>query len=346
MEGTPRSLKIPKSECPEIWICLPRHNWPKSWSKIEDPVVPPERNLYGHPLGGLSWERQFEEASLELAWQRAPNWECRFAHRRQGLFLSEYLDDTKMAAKKQNMAPMWKKLMKNVDMDEPTSFLDHVYLGCTQRVRKPNETITEQYKKMFESRNFAGASDKLLGWEKPHGQTVAWSYDTEGHARKCVERYCELTNKKVEQLYKVFKSLLRWSSIQGGDGRSESVDLKSLWQALGSFDFLSSPHKWVWATLSCGKQCTTMRTGTIPGLWLCRRSWRLKVAWSPGMERHAKNCVERYCELAIQKTTVVQSLNSLPGRPSFQGGGTGNVWRLSKVCLQIVVIKVVFVTNL
>ena len=27
---------------------------------------------------------------------------------------------------KQNMALMWKKLMKNVDIDEPTSFIDHV----------------------------------------------------------------------------------------------------------------------------------------------------------------------------------------------------------------------------
>ena len=32
-----------------------------------------------------------------------------------------------MAGMKQNMAPMWKKLMKNVDLHEPTSFLDHVY---------------------------------------------------------------------------------------------------------------------------------------------------------------------------------------------------------------------------
>ena len=42
-----------KSECPDIWIRLPRHKWPKSWSKVEDPVVPLERNLYGHPLAGL-----------------------------------------------------------------------------------------------------------------------------------------------------------------------------------------------------------------------------------------------------------------------------------------------------
>ena len=48
------------------------------------------------------------------------------------------------------MAPMWKKLMKNVFIDEPTSFLDHVYLGCTQRACTPNDTIIEQYTKMFE----------------------------------------------------------------------------------------------------------------------------------------------------------------------------------------------------
>ena len=52
-----------------------------------------------------------------------------------------------MAGKKQNLAPMWEKMMINVDMDEPTSFLDHMYLGCTQRECKPNETIIEQYKK-------------------------------------------------------------------------------------------------------------------------------------------------------------------------------------------------------
>ena len=107
-----------------------------------------------------------------------------------------------MFVKKQNMAPMWKKLMNNVDIDEPTSFLDHVFLGCIQRRCKPNETIIEQCTKIFESRISAGATEKYRG-EKCHAKTVAWSYDMEGHARKCVERYCELAHKKVEQLYKV-----------------------------------------------------------------------------------------------------------------------------------------------
>ena len=45
MEDAHKVLKIPKSECPDIWIRLPRHKWPKSWSSMEEPVVPLERNL-------------------------------------------------------------------------------------------------------------------------------------------------------------------------------------------------------------------------------------------------------------------------------------------------------------
>ena len=48
MEDAHKLLKNPKSECPDIWIRLPRHNWPKSWFSMEDPVVLLERNLYGH----------------------------------------------------------------------------------------------------------------------------------------------------------------------------------------------------------------------------------------------------------------------------------------------------------
>ena len=37
MEDAHKLLKIPKSECPNIWIRLPRHKWPKSWSRMEGP---------------------------------------------------------------------------------------------------------------------------------------------------------------------------------------------------------------------------------------------------------------------------------------------------------------------
>ena len=65
-EDAPKLLKIPKSECPDMWIRLPQHKWPKSWSSMEDPVVPLERNLYGHLLAGLLRERQFEKILLKV----------------------------------------------------------------------------------------------------------------------------------------------------------------------------------------------------------------------------------------------------------------------------------------
>ena len=64
-----------------------------------------------------------------------------------------------------------------MDLMETTPFLDHVFWGCTQCECKPNETIIEQFKKMFESRISVGATEKLPAWEKPHARTVAWSND-------------------------------------------------------------------------------------------------------------------------------------------------------------------------
>ena len=202
-EDARRWLKIPKSECPDVWIRFPRHKMAEIMGSIEDPVVLLQRNWYGHPLAELLWERQFEHASLELEWEKVSNWECMFVPRKWGLFLSKNVGAIKSAGKKQNLSPMWTNWRKNVDIDEPTSFLDHMYLRCTQRECKPNETIIEQYTKMFGSHISAGATDKLLGWQRPHAQTVVLSYDMEGHAEKCVERYCELANKKVEQLHEV-----------------------------------------------------------------------------------------------------------------------------------------------
>ena len=106
-----------------------------------------------------------------------------------------------MTGKKQNLDPMWKVLNKEVDLGEPTSFLDHVYLGCTQRKCEISKDIVDNYRTMFESRISAGGLEKL-----PFPQNLrisSWSYDMAGHAKKCVERYCELANKTTQQLYKV-----------------------------------------------------------------------------------------------------------------------------------------------
>ena len=141
-------------------------------------------------------EKQFDEAPLELGWGESTDLGM-FVHRKQGLFLSVYVDDIKIAGKKQNMAPMWKKLnLKNQRHFLNMYIWDVVNVNANQMKQSLNDIqrclnhvfLLEQLK-------------KLPRWEKPQKQKRG-SYDVEGHARKCVERYCELANKKVEQFYK------------------------------------------------------------------------------------------------------------------------------------------------
>ena len=118
---------------------FPRHKWPKSWESIEDPVP----DCFGKIIR-RSFFRTWMGDDTEL-----------------GMYVrsSKTGVDIKIGGKKQNMTPMWKELTKNVDIDEPTSFLDHENLGCTQRECKPNETIIGQLQKTFESRISAGATE-------------------------------------------------------------------------------------------------------------------------------------------------------------------------------------------
>ena len=75
-------------------------------------------------LAGLLWERQFEKILLKFGWEKVSNWECLFVHRERGLLFFVFLDYMKLAGKKQNLDPMWKVLNKEVDLGEPTSFLN------------------------------------------------------------------------------------------------------------------------------------------------------------------------------------------------------------------------------
>ena len=77
----------------------------------------------------------------------------------------------------------------------------HEHLGCTQRQCEINQDIVDNYRNMFESIISVVVSEKL-----PCSDNLSissWSYDMEGHAKKCVERYCELANKTTQQLHKV-----------------------------------------------------------------------------------------------------------------------------------------------
>ena len=204
LEDEPPLLNISKSECPDIWIRLPRHKWPKSRSSMEDPVVPLERNLHGHPLAGLLWERQFEKVLLKHGWERVPNWECLFVHREKELVLSVYVDDIKLAGKKQNLDPMWKVIMKDVGLGEPTFFLDHVYLGCTQKGVSNEQRYCGQITEIFLNPNSLLELRKScftlrnLAHTCPHGPMI-WKVIR----RNAWKDTANWRTKATQQLYKV-----------------------------------------------------------------------------------------------------------------------------------------------
>ena len=82
-------------------------------------------------------------------------------------------------------------LMEDVDLEEPTSCLDHVFLGCTQRECQISKDIVANYRDMFDFRISAGAKEKLptgASGKLDAETTSSWTYDLEGHAKKCVER--------------------------------------------------------------------------------------------------------------------------------------------------------------
>ena len=106
---------------------------------------------------------------------------------------------------------------------------------------------------MFDFRISAGATEKLPRWNTLRAKTSAWSYDMEGHVRKCVERCCALEKLKTEQLFKV--SSLCWDDHQiekevlGNKGELSKVCshivLKMLvfLARIGRLDILSSVNK-------------------------------------------------------------------------------------------------------
>ena len=239
-----------QSECPDTWVRPPRHKWQKSLSSKEDPVVPFERNLYGLFLAGLLRQRQFEKILLTYGWEKDSNWECLFVHCEKDLFLTVCEDEIKLAGKKQNIDPMWKVLNKEVDLGESTSFLDAVNLGCSQQQCEISKNIVDNYRTTFESRISAGGVEKL-----PFPQNLrisSSSYDMAGHAKKCVERYCELANKTTQQLHKVFTPCIDGHHFKEEEMKSVGelshvcfqIVLKCLYLArIGRPDFLLSVNR-------------------------------------------------------------------------------------------------------
>ncbi len=75
----------------ETWVEIPEDQWPQWWrGKFKRPCVRLLRNLYGHPLAGLFWEKHCNKAIQACGFTPVQGWEC---HHQLKVLLSVYVDD-------------------------------------------------------------------------------------------------------------------------------------------------------------------------------------------------------------------------------------------------------------
>ena len=203
--------------------------------------------------------------------------------------------------------------MKDVDLGEPTSFLDHVCLGCTQRECQTCKDIVDNYRSMFESKISAGATEKLpLFWEtwRKHLFLVLW------YGRSCQEMCRKILwvaeqndsttlqsiysmpwwpstqRRRIWIWWRIVKGLLTncsemltlgtywttWFSMVSEQACTIGHKMdQSLWQTIRPFDLLHSSYMWLQTILLCANTAKTMQTGTVSRLRFCGRSWGFNI---------------------------------------------------------------------
>jgi len=132
-----------------------------------------------------------------------------------------------MAGNSNNLSKMWKLLGEKMDIEPPVPFHETIYLGCQQYdIELPKQIIaersalitdvlspsahstavlatrgvTETSSKRHKAPNAGGDSTQKAARGDSMPETKAWIYNMEGHAKQCVQRYLEFSNKDVSSL--------------------------------------------------------------------------------------------------------------------------------------------------
>ena len=117
---------------------------------------------------------------------------------------------------------------------------------------------------MFDSKVSVGETEKRTYSEKLSANISLWSHDMEGHAKKSVERFCELANKTAQHLYRVATPCIDDHHFKKEELKSvgefskvcSHIVLKCLYLArIGRPDILWSVNKLARAVTKCTKAC-------------------------------------------------------------------------------------------
>ncbi len=146
-------------------------------------------------------------------------------HKRKQLFLSVYVDDFKCSGNADSLKGIWKLLNKHMELEDPISIHKNVYLGCEQsNVDIPQAMIKDKkdffngiLKSIENNPDKTDISDENIQAQgnllqepnlqtntsapsKPAAKVRGYEYKMKGHAEQTVERYLELSGKKLENL--------------------------------------------------------------------------------------------------------------------------------------------------
>ena len=122
-----------KSKHP-TYVRIPRELWPQSWiGKYTAPYCKLNKSLYGHPESGAHWQAHLTEAIKRIGGKDVPNHPSTFFFPETRVLLTVYVDDLLASGPKDNLAPFWKQIAKEIDLGEPEPI--NRFLGRNHHVR-------------------------------------------------------------------------------------------------------------------------------------------------------------------------------------------------------------------
>ena len=215
------------------------------------------------------------------------------------VFLSVYVEDIKLAGKTENKKPTWKILMKDVDLGEPISFLDHVYLGCTQKEMSDKQRYCRQFCRQLQE--YVRIQD--LGWGfrkaalfretwREHFLMVLWHGKSCKEMRRKILRTGEQNNSTVIQS----RNSMYWRPSIQGRNRIVLTTLQSInsmhWWPSFQRRKIEIRERIVKSILTncCDMFCILARIGRLDILWSVNKLARAVTKWT-------KSCDKRLARL-------------------------------------------------
>jgi hypothetical protein len=173
VSDAPQAYTQEKLRGTETWVVLPTQYWPDHFHNIEDPVVPRDYSLYGHPDAGTFWEDKSHSKILSVGF-KTTGWESLFWHPELRCLLMVYVGDFRMSGPKANLPKVWARRRSGANaltLDEP----------------KPPDRELGCYHRRFET--------------TVDGMPVrAMEYDMRDFMRSCVDKYLEVTETDEKSL--------------------------------------------------------------------------------------------------------------------------------------------------